>query len=98
MTLQEIIKSLDDLSVEDKTCLLNVLQSQLSQIKEKNSNPNGETFWEMTLRFRERIEREGIEFTDEDFANLRNRTPPDSIAGKGKTLGDIISPILSVEE
>lgn len=34
MTLQEIIKSLDDLSVEDKTSLLNVLESQLSQIKE----------------------------------------------------------------
>ncbi|WP_157749913.1 hypothetical protein [Dolichospermum compactum] len=35
MTLQEIIKSLDDLSVEDKTSLLNLLKSQLSQIKEK---------------------------------------------------------------
>ena len=29
----------------------------------------------MTLRFRERMEREGIEFTDDDFANLRDRSP-----------------------
>ena len=37
MTLQEIIKSLDDLSIEDKTSLFHVLESQLSQIK-KNHN------------------------------------------------------------
>ncbi|WP_254445281.1 hypothetical protein [Anabaena sp. UHCC 0204] len=46
--LQEIIKSLDDLSVEDKICLLNLLKSQLSQNKEKEQiktfNPDGETF------------------------------------------------------
>jgi hypothetical protein len=76
MTLQEIIKSLNDLSIEDKTSLFNVLESQLSQNKEKEQiktfNPDGENFWEMTLRFRETIEREGIEFTDEDFANLRD--------------------------
>jgi hypothetical protein len=79
MTLQEIITSLDDLSVEDKTSLFNVLESQLSQIKEQGQiqtfHPNGETFWEMTLRFRERMEQEGIEFTEEDFANLRDRSP-----------------------
>lgn len=79
MTLQEIIKSLDDLSVEDKTSLLNVLESQLSQIKEqveeKPLQNKGDSFWEGVLRFRETIEREGIEFTDEDFANLRDRSP-----------------------
>ncbi|WP_413174385.1 hypothetical protein [Anabaena azotica] len=79
MTLQEIIKSLDDLSIENKTFLLNLLKSQLSQNKEKEEiksfNPDGENFREMTLRFRERMEREGIEFTDEDFANLRDRSP-----------------------
>jgi hypothetical protein len=79
MILQEIIKSLDDLSVEDKTSLLNVLESQLSQIKEEvQENPlqnKGDSFWEGVLRFRETIEREGIEFTDEDFANLRDRSP-----------------------
>jgi hypothetical protein len=77
--LQEIIKYLDDLSVEDKTFLFNILESQLSQNKEKEQiktfNPDGENFWEMSLRFRERMEREGIEFTDEDFANLRDCSP-----------------------
>ncbi len=33
MTLQEIIKSLDDLSIENKTSLFTLLESQLSQIK-----------------------------------------------------------------
>ncbi|MBD2627905.1 hypothetical protein [Trichormus variabilis] len=79
MTLQEIIKSLDNLSVEDKTSLLNVLESQLSQIKEqveeKPLQNKGDSFWQGVLRFRETIEREGIEFTDEDFANLRDRSP-----------------------
>jgi hypothetical protein len=79
MTLQEIIKSLNDLSVEDKNSLLNVLESQLSQIKEqvqeKPLQNKGDSFWEGVLRFRETIEREGIKFTDEDFANIRDRSP-----------------------
>jgi hypothetical protein len=35
MTLQEIINSLNELSVEDKTSLLNILKSQLSQNQKK---------------------------------------------------------------
>ncbi|MFM2065035.1 MAG: hypothetical protein RLZZ507_4706 [Cyanobacteriota bacterium] len=74
MTLQEIIKSLDDLSIEDKTSLFKILESQLSKIKEqeKQSQNIGDSFWQEVLKFRETIEREGIEFTDEDFANLRD--------------------------
>lgn len=79
MTLQEIIKSLDELSLEEKTSLLDVLQQQVMQVAEEIAEPtgkdSGETFWEMTLRFRERMAREGIEFTDEDFADLRDRSP-----------------------
>jgi hypothetical protein len=79
MTLQEIIKSLDDLSVEDQAALFGALRLNLSQGIEDKKNDAldraGETLWEMTLRFRERIEREGIEFTDEDFAGLRDRSP-----------------------
>jgi predicted ATPase len=67
MTLQEMIKSLDELSVEE--------QASLFEEQEKTIDNHGETFWEMTLRFRERMEREGIEFTDEDFADLRDRSP-----------------------
>jgi hypothetical protein len=79
MTLQEIIKSLDDLSAEDQAALFGALRLKLSQEIEdkKNDAPDrvGETFWDMTLRFRERIEREGLEFTDEDFTGLRDRSP-----------------------
>jgi len=31
-------------------------------------------FWDMTLRFRQRIQQENIVFTDEDFAGLRDRS------------------------
>jgi hypothetical protein len=31
-------------------------------------------FWDMTLRFRERIQQKNIIFTDEDFADLRDRS------------------------
>lgn len=78
MTLQEIIQSLDELSVEDQTSLLNVLRQRLTQKAEESEQAeknSEETFWEMTLRFRERMEREGIEFSDEDFADLRDRSP-----------------------
>jgi hypothetical protein len=78
MTLQEIIQSLDDLPMQDQTSLLNVLNLRLATIPKDSAQPlkiTGETFWEMTLRFQERMEREGIEFTDGDFANLRDRSP-----------------------
>jgi hypothetical protein len=79
MTLQEIIRSFDELSVDDQTSLLNVLRLRLSQrvgedAKQLTEN-NGESFWQGVLRFREAIEREGIVFTDEDFADLRDRSP-----------------------
>ncbi len=79
MTLQEIIQSLDDLPMQDQTSLLNVLHLRLDSIESKNSvqpvQSDGNSFWEGVLRFRETIEREGIEFTDEDFADLRDRSP-----------------------
>ncbi|MEM8640260.1 MAG: hypothetical protein AAGG51_15795 [Cyanobacteria bacterium P01_G01_bin.54] len=73
MTLQEIIQSLDELSVGEQTSLMNTLRLRLTKVAQPN--PSGETFWQMTLRFRERMERDGIEFTDEDFADLRDRSP-----------------------
>ena len=79
MTLQEIIQSLDDLPMQDQTSLFNVLRSRLDSIAATESDEQlerrGENFWEMTLRFRERIEREGLVFTDEDFAGLRDQSP-----------------------
>ncbi|NEO86100.1 MAG: hypothetical protein F6J87_17870 [Spirulina sp. SIO3F2] len=49
-------------------------EQQNSQSK-STAQEIGETFWQGVLKFRERIEREGIEFTDEDFADLRDRSP-----------------------
>jgi repressor of nif and glnA expression len=63
--------------MQDQTSLFNVLRSRLDSIAAAESDEQlerrGENFWEMTLRFRERIEREGLVFTDEDFADLRDR-------------------------
>lgn len=72
MTLQEILQAVDELSVDEQTSLLRTLQGKLQP---DLPGATGETFWEMTLRFRERLEREGIEFTDDDFADLRDRSP-----------------------
>lgn len=49
-------------------------EQQNSQSKSMEQEAE-ETFWQGVLKFRERIEREGIEFTDEDFADLRDRSP-----------------------
>jgi hypothetical protein len=93
MTLQEIIKSLDNLSAEEQSSLLDVLRqrrwhglpresqslSKESQMVEKvQANPTenaGEIFWQGVVRFRETIEKEGILFADEDFSDLRDRSP-----------------------
>ena len=80
MTLQEVLKSVDRLSIAEQTYLFDVLKAKLAQGEaalpgENQSSNSGETFWDMTLRFRQQIEEEGIEFTDEDFAGLRDRTP-----------------------
>jgi hypothetical protein len=79
MTLQEIIKSLDDLSAEEQTSLLDVLRQRLSQMVEKSqvqpTENAGESFWQGVERFRKTIEKEGILFTDEDFFDLRDRSP-----------------------
>jgi hypothetical protein len=76
MTLNEMIRSLDDLSMQDQTSLLQVLSQRLPQAAPvPRPQGNGDTFWAGILKFRERIEQEGIEFTDEDFADLRDRSP-----------------------
>ena len=39
-----------------------------------------------------------ITILEETFPPTKRRTPPPSIAGKGKTLGNIISPIIDEQE
>jgi hypothetical protein len=73
MTLQEILQSLDELSITEQAALFNTLRLRLETAT--LPEPRDETFWHMTLQFRERMEQEGIEFTDEDFADLRDRSP-----------------------
>ncbi|MGB3518588.1 MAG: hypothetical protein WBA43_19180 [Elainellaceae cyanobacterium] len=77
MTLQEILQAIDELSVDEQTSLLNALQMKLSKTTQQDQidENRGEQFWQGILHFRAALEREGIEFTDKDFANLRDRSP-----------------------
>ncbi len=77
MTLQEILKAVDDLSLDEQTVLLNVLQVKLSETVQNDQfdKSRGERFWQGILNFRAVIEREGLVYTEDDFANLRDRTP-----------------------
>ncbi|WP_017293962.1 hypothetical protein [Geminocystis herdmanii] len=73
MTLLEIVKLVGNLSQEDKDSLFEILKEEKIKVPQKTKS-NNETFWEMTLRFREKMEQEGIEFDDADFADLRDKS------------------------
>jgi hypothetical protein len=83
MTIEQaVLENLRELPTDKQQEVLDFIQflkHKLSQIKEqvqeKPLQNKGDSFWEGVLRFRETIEREGIEFTDEDFAYLRDRSP-----------------------
>jgi hypothetical protein len=81
MTLQEIIAQVENLSMEDQNYLFELIrkrridnhQPEIADfLKEEKTNSEG--FWDMTLQFRKRMERENIIFTDEDFLDLRDRS------------------------
>lgn len=74
MNVLEIVKSFDNLSEDEQDSLLDILVKK-RKYQQNINNTNQESFWEMTLRFREQMEREEIVFTDEDFSNLRDRSP-----------------------
>ncbi len=74
MKLQEMIQGLDDLSPEEQVSLFNILEQRLKK-EVVNQQDNGELFWQGLLKFRERIEKDGIVFTDDDFADLRDKSP-----------------------
>ena len=78
MTIEQaVLENLRELPTDKQQEVLDFIQFLKHKLppNKPTFNPNGENFWEMTLRFRERMEREGIEFTDDDFANLRDRSP-----------------------
>lgn len=74
MNVLEIVESFENLSEDEQDSLLDILVKKRKHQQNIN-NTNQENFWEMTLRFREQMEQEEIVFTDEDFANLRDRSP-----------------------
>lgn len=74
MSVLEMVKSFENLSADEQDFLLNILV-QKRKYQQNIDNTNSESFWQMTLRFREQMEQEEIVFTDEDFADLRDRSP-----------------------
>ncbi|WP_246275579.1 hypothetical protein [Brasilonema bromeliae] len=67
MTLQEIINSINSLSIEERDYLFEFL-------RKKKEESRGDNFWEGIQKFRKVIQSEGIIFTDEDFADLRDKS------------------------
>ncbi|NMF66429.1 hypothetical protein DP113_31825 [Brasilonema octagenarum UFV-E1] len=67
MTLQEIINSINSLSTEERDYLFEFL-------RKKKEESRGDHFWEGLQKFRKVIQSEGIIFTDQDFADLRDKS------------------------
>ncbi len=67
MNLQEIINSINNLPTEERDYLFEFL-------RKKKEEPRGDNFWQGLQKFRKVIQSEGIIFTDEDFADLRDRS------------------------
>ncbi|MEH2411137.1 MAG: hypothetical protein V7K36_20535 [Nostoc sp.] len=65
MTLQEIINSIESLPREEQDYLFEFL-------RKKKEESRGDNFWQGLQKFRKVIQSEGIIFTDEDFADLRD--------------------------
>ncbi|MFN5515682.1 MAG: hypothetical protein ACK5CA_13325 [Cyanobacteriota bacterium] len=72
MTLQEIIQELDDLSSTDQLLLFSRLQKRWAD--SSPAEKTGDAFWQGVLQLRQVIEEEVLIFTDEDFADLRDRS------------------------
>jgi hypothetical protein len=67
MTLQEIINSIESLPTEEQEYLFEFL-------RKKKDESRGDNFWQGLQKFRNAIQSEGIIFTDDDFADLRDRS------------------------
>ncbi len=68
MVFQEIVDSVRALSIEEQDNLIELIHQQREQ-------QHGNKFWEGFKELRATMEREGISFNDEDFADLRDRSP-----------------------
>jgi hypothetical protein len=65
MTLQEIINSIESLPTQEQDYLFEFL-------RKKKEESKGDSFWQGLQKFRNIIQNEGIIFTDDDFADLRD--------------------------
>ncbi|WP_373544356.1 hypothetical protein [Chamaesiphon sp.] len=68
MVFQEIVDSVRALSVEEQDNLIELIRQQ-------RERQNGGKFWEGFQKMRATLEREEISFDDNDFADLRDRSP-----------------------
>jgi hypothetical protein len=68
MVFQEIVDSVRALSIQDQDNLIELIRQQRSE-------QQGNKFWEGLQELRATVAREEISFDDDDFANLRDRSP-----------------------
>jgi cysteinyl-tRNA synthetase len=68
MVFQEIVDSVRVLSVEEQDSLIALIHQQREQQR-------GDKFWAGLQKFRATLEQDEIFFDDDDFADLRDRTP-----------------------
>jgi cysteinyl-tRNA synthetase len=68
MIFQEIVDSVRALSIEEQDNLIELIRQQREQ-------QHGNQFWDGFEKLRATLEKEGISFDDEDFADLRDRSP-----------------------
>jgi cysteinyl-tRNA synthetase len=68
MVFQEIVDSVRALSIQEQDNLIELIRQQRSE-------QQGNKFWEGLQELRATLAREEISFDDDDFANLRDRSP-----------------------
>lgn len=83
-SLEKIIESIETLSIEEQDDLLALIIKR-KIAKRRNEIAKNETnfereqtagnFWDALQNFRAKLERENIVFNDEDFADLRDKSP-----------------------
>lgn len=83
-SLEKIIESIETLSLEEQDDLLAlIIKRQIAKRVNKIALDNTDSkpeqkvgnFWDALQNFRAKLERENIVFNDEDFADLRDKSP-----------------------
>ena len=69
-----VIEKLQNLAQEHQRSLEEEISVILENAVGNQEESKGNTFWDGLLHFRQIIESEELIFTDDDFANLRDRT------------------------